>query len=243
MPQSFRLRYIRYQPVFMKLKLRIGQKNVLVFALIVRRLWKRFRLPKQRLLWYDSARRHWMISLPDMLWGYIGPWTCRSERKWNCWQAHEGWFCSTVCWTWAFLGFSRKNIRRKMKRWMENPHLVLWRGPCSIQRQAWELISSSDLTTRTWLLSFNRTQSRIVIGLLTGHNTLRRHLYIMGLSNKPICRKCGTEEETSVHILCECQALASLRHTYLGSFFLDPEDIRKLTIGAIWNATKGKGLL
>jgi hypothetical protein len=40
-------------------------------------------------------------------------------------------------------------------------------------------------------------------------NTLRRHLYVMGLSNGTTCRKCGTEEETSVHILCECQALAS----------------------------------
>jgi hypothetical protein len=49
-------------------------------------------------------------------------------------------------------------------------------------------------------------------GLLTGHNTLRRHLYIMGLSNNPTCKKCGTEEETSVHILCECEALASLIH-------------------------------
>jgi len=27
-----------------------------------------------------------------------------------------------------------------------------------------------------------------------------------------------------VHILCEREALASLRHTHLGSFFLDPED-------------------
>jgi hypothetical protein len=76
------------------------------------------------------------------------------------------------------------------------------------------------------VLKVNRTQSRVVIGLLTGHNTLRRHLYIMGLYNNPSCRKCGTEEETSVHILCECEALASLRHTYLGSFFLDPEYIR-----------------
>jgi hypothetical protein len=55
--------------------------------------------------------------------------------------------------------------------------------------------------------------------------------------------KCGTEEETSVHILCECETLASLRHTYLGSFFLDPEEIRKLRIGAIWNFAKGTGLL
>ena len=71
-------------------------------------------------------------------------------------------------------------------------------------------------------LYFNRTQIRVVVGLLTGHNNLRRHLHVMGLSNDPACRKCGTEEETSVHILCECEALASLRHQYLGSIFLGP---------------------
>jgi len=65
----------------------------------------------------------------------------------------------------------------------------------------------------------------------------------MGLSNNPICRKCGTEEETSVHILCDCEALASLRYTYLGSFFLDPEDIRVLGMEAIWNFAKETGLL
>ena len=65
----------------------------------------------------------------------------------------------------------------------------------------------------------------------------------MGLSNNPTCSKCGTEEETSVHILCECEALASLTHTHLGSLFLDSEDIRKLCIGAIWNLGKGTGPL
>jgi len=29
-------------------------------------------------------------------------------------------------------------------------------------------------------LSLNRTQSTVVIDLLTGHNTLRRHLYLRG---------------------------------------------------------------
>ena len=101
-----------------------------------------------------------------------------------------------------FLGVSRQNIRRNLKRWMENQHLVLWRGPCSTQRQARELISGHDLATRAGLLSFNRTQSMVVIGLLTGHNTLRRHLYIMQLSNTSTCRKCGSKEETSVHVLC-----------------------------------------
>ena len=65
----------------------------------------------------------------------------------------------------------------------------------------------------------------------------------MGLCNDLVYRKCGTEEETSVHILCECEALASLGHTYLGSFFLDAEDIRKLGMGAIWIFAKGTGLL
>jgi hypothetical protein len=51
----------------------------------------------------------------------------------------------------------------------------------------------------------------------------------MGLSNNLTCRKFGAEEETSVNILCECESLASLRHTHLGSFYLDPEDVMKLS--------------
>jgi len=45
-----------------------------------------------------------------------------------------------------------------------------------------------------------------------------------------------------IEILSLSEALASLRHTYLGSFFLDPEDIRKLNIRAIWNFGKGTRL-
>jgi hypothetical protein len=74
-----------------------------------------------------------------------------------------------------------------------------------------------------------------------GRNILRRHLHIMGLCNDPICRKCGTEEENSVHILCECEALASLRHVYLGFFFLDPEDIRELGMDPSGTLLRGHG--
>ena len=76
--------------------------------------------------------------------------------------------------------------------------------------------------TWTMLLSSNRTQSRLVIALLTGHSTLRRHLQLIGLTNIPLCRRCGAECETSAHTLCECEALTSPRHVYLGSFSLDP---------------------
>jgi hypothetical protein len=95
------------------------------------------------------------------------------------------------------------------------------------QREAQELILGPCLGVKARFLSFNRTQSRTVTGLLTGHNTLRRHLYLMGLSDSSLCR-CGAEDESSIHILCECEALVSLRHVYLGSFFFEPEDIKPL---------------
>ena len=70
-----------------------------------------------------------------------------------------------------FLGVSRQTIRRKIKRWMEKQLLALWLVQCSTQRQARELNSNPNLATGARLLSFNRTQSRVVIGLLTGHTT------------------------------------------------------------------------
>jgi len=48
-------------------------------------------------------------------------------------------------------------------------------------------------------------------------------------------RRCAARDETSAHILCECESLASLRHVYLGSFFLEPEDIKSISVGANWN--------
>jgi len=52
---------------------------------------------------------------------------------------------------------------------------------------------------------------------------------------------CGTEEETSVHIWCECEALASLRHAYVSSFLSDLEGVLNLSTGAIWNFGTGSG--
>jgi len=39
------------------------------------------------------------------------------------------------------------------------------------------------------------------------------------------------QEETSAHVLSVCEALATLRHTYLGFLFLDPENVSSLVLG------------
>jgi len=64
----------------------------------------------------------------------------------------------------------------------------------------------------------------------------------MRLINILLCRRCGADDENSSYIFCECGALASLRRVYLGFILLDPEDIKSLIRGVIWNFNKGTGL-
>ena len=111
--------------------------------------------------------------------------------------------------------------------------MAMWSGLISTQRQTQKFILGSSATAMVRLLSFNRiqsspVQSRVVTGLFTGHDTLRKHLYLKGLIDSPLCRRCMAEEEPSAHVLCECEALATARHTYLGSLFLDPENVSSL---------------
>jgi hypothetical protein len=116
-------------------------------------------------------------------------------------------------------------------------------GLAGTMRQAQELISGPNIAGRTVLISVNREQSRVVTGILTGHNTVRKHLHITGLLDSHLCRKCGAWEETSAHVTCECEALATLKHIYLRSFFLDHENMRGLSLRANWNFFRRTGLL
>jgi hypothetical protein len=76
------------------------------------------------------------------------------------------------------LGVSRCDIRRKLGCWLCRQHRANWHDPANTLRQARELISGPCPGTRVKFLSFNRIQSRAVTGLLTGHNTLWRHLHL-----------------------------------------------------------------
>jgi len=67
--------------------------------------------------------------------------------------------------------------------------MAMWQGPASTHRQTRKLISGPS--PASMILPFNRTQFRVVTGLLTEHNTLTGHLYIMGLTSSLLCRRCG----------------------------------------------------
>jgi hypothetical protein len=139
-----------------------------------------------------------------------------------------------LSWPWGSPGVTCN----RLNHWLVSQHWARWQSLGDTLRQARELISGPSVGAKAKFLSFNRTQSRAVTGLLTGHNTLRRHLHLLGLLDSTLCRRCGARVETSAHILCKCVALASLGHTHLGSFFWELEDIRSMSLGAIWKFSK-----
>jgi len=136
------------------------------------------------------------------------------------------------------LGVSRRDLHKRLGRWLVNQHGELWRGVGDTQRQAREFISGPSLGTRAKFMTLSRIQSRVVTGLLTGHNSLKRHLYLLGLSNTPLRWWC---EKTSAHVLCECEALASRRQAYLSSFFLEPGDMKYLNLGRYGTTARLRG--
>jgi hypothetical protein len=44
----------------------------------------------------------------------------------------------------------------------------------------------------------------------------------------------------NTQVLCKCEGWATPRQTCLGSYFLDPDDVRNLSLGAVWNFIKGQ---
>ena len=90
----------------------------------------------------------------------------------------------------------------------------------------WKKNISTDTNTK-YFLSLSRTNLKRITGMLTGHCTLNKHLHVMGLANSPLCDRCG-EEETAIHVLCECPAYTTARRKFLGSYILPEENIWSL---------------
>jgi len=127
----------------------LHQGNTLVFALTIRRLWKPLRLPTQRPHWYIQQCQKVLTFPPDILWdcfrssdilGYM-------EMKLRMSLQERELFTSLLDWNQPW-GVSRQNIRKMIKRWVDNQHTTMWLGLISTQWQAGKLISvSSPLLT------------------------------------------------------------------------------------------------
>jgi len=71
-------------------------------------------------------------------------------------------------------------------------------------------------------LGLSKQDLRVLVGLITGHTVLNRHLTIMKVRSDPMCSAFEEEEKTTQHFLGSCWAYAMLRHRLLGAHRLRP---------------------
>lgn len=81
------------------------------------------------------------------------------------------------------------------------------------------------------------------MGLLLGHCHLNGHLFKLGLVDSPGCDRCNQASETVSHVICDCEALATLRCKHLGQHFMKPGHFLDIFISKILDFVQGAGLL
>jgi hypothetical protein len=79
----------------------------------------------------------------------------------------------------------------------------------------------------------SRSKLRILVGLITGHCPLNKHLHNMGLIVEPICIACGMEDELGFHFLCNCPSLISIRMRLFSKPILSVEEYEGASASAL----------
>jgi len=67
---------------------------------------------------------------------------------------------------------------------------------------------------------------RLVVGVMSGHAYLNRHLNIMKVVDNPNCNYCQGAYEMAAHFAGECDRYTSLRQEIWGKPYLHPDDLQ-----------------
>ena len=92
------------------------------------------------------------------------------------------------------------------------------------------MLKGIDLSLSKHALRLTRRDLRILIGLLTGHADLNRHLTLMKVRSDPTCPLCQEEEETALLPFGRCSALSTTRFTLLGLYHMDCTDLGNILL-------------
>lgn len=124
-------------------------------------------------------------------------------------------------------GTSRESSRKNLIDWIELQHKLHWESLSGMEHSR-TLLDNPSAEKQKPLKTYTRTQLRKAVGLLTGHAPFKKHLHTMGMTDDPLCRGCQEEDETPLHILCNCEAFNAIRGTHLGERKLIPDNIKSL---------------
>ena len=146
----------------------------------------------------------------------------------------------TFCGPEPVVGVSAAVCRSLTRTWIRRQHLQRWRDRTDC-RQARELVEGPKPGVTKRLLSLPRKTVSMLVGVLTGHNTLNRHLSVMRIQQESECLACNEAAETSLHYLGSCPAWWAQRFKHLGSYYLEPKDLRAQRLDSLVSFMKGTG--
>ena len=125
------------------------------------------------------------------------------------------------------IGITRQQVKTALYAWADDQLEREWRNRTDC-RQTKVFVPRPDKAKSQWLLHRSRQALNSLVGILTGHCKLRRHLSLIGVEENPTCQSCGEDEETSYHFLGECVALGRLRQQVFGTPTLRREEAGSL---------------
>ena len=133
-------------------------------------------------------------------------------------------------------------FKNLIKDWGRKKHNSEWnsRADC---RQTKMFVPSIDSRAKRGFMTVSRPRARILSQIMTGHNNLKRHRFLMKMEESPICDKCGLEEETAEHFMTICPAYAEERLLTLGSRLLERRELASLKCSEILKFVSKSGRL
>jgi hypothetical protein len=141
-----------------------------------------------------------------------------------------------------FCRITKKTARRAIDLWAQGKARMAWKHTPG-QRHTKKIINKSSNKLTSGLLILPRNQMRLVVGLLTGHCHLRKHLHRLNTyTEEPVCRKCGMGEETAHYILFESEALGRIRYSVLGPPGFELETIHQEPIKHLLDLIRKAGI-
>ena len=126
--------------------------------------------------------------------------------------------------------------------WAEVKHRVRWKSKTKHILETYDYKHTKKFikepTPNIWkvLKKLSRQEMRIITGLITGHNTLQKHLVKMKVADfdSPYCEQCLEDvEETTTHFLGQCIKYCNIRHEIFGKQFLSQKELKTARISQI----------
>ena len=123
------------------------------------------------------------------------------------------------------LPMGRASLRATVDKAADERNKQRWRALRSGRQSKEALGSELDRVPSKKILNLTRPRLRNLIGMLTGHCRLDRHLHLMKYAEDATCKACGAAEETPDHFLARCPAYCLKRLHHLGEAMLDENKV------------------